>query len=43
MGFGVHGFELLNAHLGVNAGRFELLVAEELLDEADVTDATTYA
>ena len=33
------GFELLDAHLGVNARRFELFVAEELLDEADVGSA----
>ncbi len=33
------GFELLDADLGVDAGRFELLVAEELLDEADVGSA----
>ena len=39
MGFGVDGFELLDADLGVNARRFELLVAKELLDEADVGSA----
>ena len=32
----MHGFELLDAHLGVNGGGFKLLVAEELLDEPDV-------
>ena len=31
--------ELLDAHLGVNGGGFELLVTEELLDEADVGTA----
>ena len=32
-------FELLDAHLRVDAGGFELFVAEELLDEADVGSA----
>ena len=35
----MHGFELLDADLGVNGGGFELLVAEELLDEPDVGPA----
>ncbi len=39
MGAAVYVLELLDAHLGVNGGRFELLVAEELLDEADVGSA----
>ena len=33
------GFELLDAHVGVDGRGFELLVAEELLDEADVRAA----
>lgn len=36
MGLAVDGFELLDAHLGVNGRGFELFVAEKLLDEADV-------
>lgn len=39
VGFAVDGFELLDAHLGVNGSGFELFVAEELLDEADVGSA----
>ena len=39
MGFGVDGFELLDADLSVDARGFELFVAEELLDEADVGSA----
>jgi len=37
--FGVNCFQLLDAHLRVNAGRFELFVAKELLDEADIGPA----
>ena len=39
VGFAVDGFELLDAHLGVNRRGFELFVAEELLDEANVGPA----
>ena len=39
MGLAVDRLELLDAHLGVNGGGFELLVAEELLDEPDVSPA----
>ena len=39
VGLAVDGFQLLDAHLGVNGGGFELFVAEELLDEADVGTA----
>ena len=39
MAAGVDGLELLDADLGVNGGGFELFVAEELLDEADVGPA----
>ena len=39
VGFTVDGFQLLDAHLGVNGGGFELFVAEELLDETDVCSA----
>jgi len=33
---------LLDAHLGVDAGGFELFVAEALLDEADVGSAFAF-
>ncbi len=39
VGAGVDGFQLLDARLRVNGGGFELFVAEELLDEADVGPA----
>ena len=37
------GFELLDADLGVNGGRFELFIAEELLNETDARFATNPA
>lgn len=39
MGFGVDGFELRDADLGVDARGFELFVAEELCDGADIDSA----
>ena len=33
------GFELLDAHMRVDGRGFELLVAEELLDETDIGPA----
>ena len=39
MGLAVDGFQLLDAYVRVNGRGFELLVAEELLDEADVCPA----
>ena len=39
MGFAVDGFELLDAHMRVDRRCLKLLVAEELLDEADVRPA----
>jgi hypothetical protein len=39
VGAAVAVLELLDADLGVNRSRLELLVAEELLDEADVHSA----
>ena len=36
MGPGVDFAELVDAHFGVDGGGFELFVAEQLLDEADV-------
>lgn len=42
MGFSVDGFEPLDADLGGECGGFELFVAKELLDEADVGTAFEY-
>jgi len=35
----MHRFELCDTHLGVDAGGFELFVAEELLDKANIRSA----
>ena len=39
MGGGVDGFQLLDADLGVNFGRAQFGVSQELLDEPDVGSA----
>lgn len=39
VGFAVDGFQLLDAHVGVDGRGFELFVTQELLDEADVRAA----
>ena len=36
MGTGVHELQLIDAHFSVDRGGFELFVAEQLLDEADI-------